>query len=187
MQPGEHCFDWNELATQNFEMAEECLKINYFGAKRMVEAHISLLQLSDSARIVNVSSLSGLLKNVENEYAKAVLNDVENLTEEKIDELLNKFMKDFKEGSLEKEGWRTYLSAYTVSKAALNAYTRLLAKKYPDFLVNSVCPGYVKTDINCNTGFFTPSEGAQSAVRLALLPQSGPSGLFFSRNEMSCF
>ncbi|KAK4849472.1 hypothetical protein QYF36_025199 [Acer negundo] len=185
--PGEHCFDWNELATQNFEMAEECLKINYYGAKRMIEAHISLLQLSDSPRIVNVSSVGGLLKNVENEYAKTVLNDVENLTEEKIDELLNKFMKDFKEGSLEKEGWRTYLSAYTVSKAALNAYTRLLANKYPDFLVNSVCPGYVKTDINCNTGFFTPSEGAQSAVRLALLPQTGPSGLFFSRNEMSCF
>ncbi|KAK0580335.1 hypothetical protein LWI29_000793 [Acer saccharum] len=185
--PGLHCFDWNELATQNFEMAEECLKTNYYGAKRMIEAHIPLLQLSDSPRIVNVSSLSGLLKNVENEYAKAMLNDVENLTEEKIDELLSKFMKDFKEGSLEKEGWRTYLSAYTISKAALNAYTRLLAKKYPDFLVNSVCPGYVKTDITCNTGLFTPPEGAHSIVRLALLPQSGPSGLFFSRNEMSCF
>ncbi|KAK1559028.1 hypothetical protein Q3G72_009721 [Acer saccharum] len=103
--PGKHDFDWNELASQNFEMAEECLKINYYGAKRMTEAHISLLQLSDSPRIVNVSSSGGLLKNVENEYAKTVLNDIENLTEEKIDELLNKFMKDFKEGSLEKEGW----------------------------------------------------------------------------------
>ncbi|KAK1558701.1 hypothetical protein Q3G72_005587 [Acer saccharum] len=187
-QPAEgECFDWNELATQNYEMAEECLKINYYGTKRMIEAHISLLQLSDSARIVNVSSSAGLLQNVENEYAKAVLNDVENLTEEKIDELLNKFMKDFKEGSLEKQGWRTYLSAYTVSKASLNAYTRLLANKYPDFLVNSVCPGHVKTDIICNTGLFTSLEGAQPVVRLALLPQNGPSGLFFSRNEMSCF
>ncbi|KAK4848404.1 hypothetical protein QYF36_012546 [Acer negundo] len=188
-QSGGERFDWNELATQNFEMAEECLKINYYGAKRMIEAHISLLQLSDSARIVNVSSSAGLLQNVENGYAKAVLNDVENLTEEKIDELLNKFMKDFKEGSLEKQGWRTYLSAYTVSKATLNAYTRLLANKYPDFLVNSVCPGHVKTDIICNTGLFTSAEGAQPVVRLALLPQNGPSasGLFFSRNEMSCF
>ncbi|KAK2650368.1 hypothetical protein Ddye_017857 [Dipteronia dyeriana] len=60
--PGEQFFNWNEFATQNFEMAEECLKINYYGVKRMIEAHISLLQLSDSARIVNVSSLSGLLK-----------------------------------------------------------------------------------------------------------------------------
>ncbi|KAK1559851.1 hypothetical protein Q3G72_019086 [Acer saccharum] len=60
--PGLHSFDWNELATQNFEMAEECLKTNYYGAKRIIEAHIPLLQLSDSPRIVNVSSLSGLLK-----------------------------------------------------------------------------------------------------------------------------
>ncbi|KAL5792461.1 hypothetical protein ACOSP7_001055 [Xanthoceras sorbifolium] len=180
-------FNWNELMTQNFEMAEECLKINYYGAKRMIEAHISLLQLSDSARIVNISSSAGLLKNIENECAKAVLNNVENLTEETIDELLNKFMKDFEQGLLEEEGWRPYLSAYTVSKAALNAYTRMLANKYPNIFINCVCPGNVKTDITCNTGLFTPHEGAQSAVRLALLPHGGPSGHFFSRNEMSCF
>ena len=117
-----------------------------------------------------------------------MLSDIESLTEEKIDEFLNKFMKDFKEGSLEKQGWQPYLSTYTVSKATLNAYTRLLANKYPDFLVNSVCPGHVKTDIICNTGLFTSPEGAQPVVRLALLPQNGgSSGLFFSRNEMSCF
>ncbi|KAL5796239.1 hypothetical protein ACOSQ2_001059 [Xanthoceras sorbifolium] len=54
MQPGGESYNWNELAIQNFEVAEECLKINYYGAKRMIEAHISLLQLSDSARMVNV-------------------------------------------------------------------------------------------------------------------------------------
>ncbi|KAL5859772.1 hypothetical protein ACOSQ4_001068 [Xanthoceras sorbifolium] len=52
--PGGESYNWNELAIQNFEVAEECLKINYYGAKRMIEAHISLLQLSDSARMVNV-------------------------------------------------------------------------------------------------------------------------------------
>ncbi|KAI9180279.1 hypothetical protein LWI28_003176 [Acer negundo] len=57
---GEH-FNWNELVTQTFEMAEDCLKTNYYGVKGMAEALIPLLQLSDSPRIVNVSSTLGLL------------------------------------------------------------------------------------------------------------------------------
>ncbi|KAL5792459.1 hypothetical protein ACOSP7_001053 [Xanthoceras sorbifolium] len=183
---GKHV-NWNELVAQTFEVAEDCLKTNYYGAKRMAEALIPLLQLSDSPRIVNVSSMLGLLKNIPNESAKLVLNDIESLTEKKIEEVLNKFLKDFKEGLLEREGWPLNLSAYIVSKATLNAYTRILAKKNPNFLVNSVCPGYVKTDITCNTGLFTAAQGAQNPVRLALLPRAGPSGLFFSRNEISCF
>ncbi|KAI4347644.1 hypothetical protein L6164_008436 [Bauhinia variegata] len=75
------------------------------------------------------------------------------------------------------------MSAYIVSKAALNAYTRVLAKKYPSFCINAVCPGYIKTDLTYNTGVLTVDEGAEAVVRLALLPHSGPSGLFFSRSE----
>ncbi|GLT60628.1 hypothetical protein SLA2020_333860 [Shorea laevis] len=111
----------------------------------MREALIPLLQLSDSPRIVNVSS-SGGLKNVSNEWATAILGDAENLTEEKVDEVLSQYMKDYKEGSVETKGWPAYFSAYTLSKAAMNAYTRILAKKYPGFCINCVCPGFVKTD-----------------------------------------
>ena len=52
--------------TQTFETAEECLNTNYYGAKRMVEALAPLLQLSDSARIVNISSFLGLLEVITN-------------------------------------------------------------------------------------------------------------------------
>lgn len=172
---------------QNYELAEECLQTNYYGAKRTAEALIPLLQLSNSPRIVNVSSSMGHLKNIPNEWAKGVLCDGENLTEEKVDEVLEEFLKDFKEDSLEAKGWPTFLSAYTVSKAAMNAYTRIIAKKYPSFCVNCVCPGYVKTDINRNTGILTVEEGAASPVRLALLPNGSPSGLFFVRQEVSPF
>jgi (+)-neomenthol dehydrogenase len=48
--------------TQTYEFAEECLKTNYYGAKRMIEAFKPLLQLSESPRIVNVSSLLGRLQ-----------------------------------------------------------------------------------------------------------------------------
>lgn len=65
IQPGEH-INWNEIFTQTLEMAEECLNTNYYGVKRMAEALVPLLQLSDSPRIVNVTSLLGTLKVTEN-------------------------------------------------------------------------------------------------------------------------
>ncbi|XP_061371565.1 (+)-neomenthol dehydrogenase-like [Gastrolobium bilobum] len=179
--------DWRKIITQNYESAEAGVRTNYYGAKGMCEALIPLLELSDSPRIVNVSSAMGKLEKLPNEWAKGVLSDVESLTEEKLEEVLNQFLKDFKEGLLETKGWPPVSSAYIVSKAGLNAYTRILAKKYPSFCINAVCPGYVKTDLNYNTGHISVDEGAESVVRLALLPNGGSSGLFFSRSEVAPF
>ncbi|XP_044503860.1 (+)-neomenthol dehydrogenase-like [Mangifera indica] len=179
--------DWSNLATETYELAEECLKINYYGAKRTCEALIPLLRLSDSPKIVNVSSAAGRLKNMPDGWPKEVLSDAENLTEERLDEVLTEFLKDFREGSLAAKGWPPHISAYNVSKATLNAYTRILAKRYNTFRINCVCPGYVKTDINQNTGFLTVEEGAESVARLALLPKDGPSGLYFIRKEETPF
>lgn len=122
-----------------------------------------------------------------NGWAREVLSNVEALTEDRVDEVLMKYLVDFKEGSLGINGWPVGLSAYTVSKVAMNAYTRILAAKYPGFCVNCVCPGFIKTDINCNLGFMTPEEGARGPVQLALLPDGGPSGRFFQMTEESSF
>ncbi|KAJ6404577.1 hypothetical protein OIU84_012696 [Salix udensis] len=46
----------------------------------------------------------------------------------------------------------------------MSAYTRILAKKYPSFRVNCLCPGYCKTDITTNTGILTAAEGAENAT-----------------------
>lgn len=116
-----------------------------------------------------------------------MFNDIQSLTIEKIDEVLKEFQKDFKEGSLETKGWPTFASAYTMSKAALNAYTRMMAKKYPHFHINSVCPGFVKTDMNNNTGQLSVDEGAETPVMLALLPYRGPSGCFFHKGDVIPF
>ncbi|CAI0627649.1 unnamed protein product [Linum tenue] len=178
---------WFESITDTYELAEECLKTNYHGAKQMIETFLPLLQQSDLPRIVNVSSGMGKLKNVKNEWATSVLSDVENLTEEKVEQVLNQYLKDFKEGSLATKGWPRGASAYTLSKAALNGYSRIIAKKYPNLCINCVCPGYVKTDINQNTGFRTPDEGAEGPVKLALLPYGGPSGRFFDQTEEGSF
>ncbi|CAI8607224.1 unnamed protein product [Vicia faba] len=121
-------------------------------------------------------------------WAKSIFSDADNLTEEKVDKVLKKFLNDFKEGSLDGDnGWPKTLSAYIISKAAINAYTRIVAKNFPFVCINSVCPGYVVTDITDNTGFLTVEEGAASVVRLALIPDDSPSGFFFYRNEVSSF
>lgn len=178
--------DWEKL-TQTSDMAENCLRTNYYGVKETTDVFLPLLKLSNSSKIVNVSSQAALLQNIPNQWAKRVFDDIENLTEEKIDEVLKEFIKDFKEGSLENKGWPTIMSAYIISKAAMNSYTRILAKKYPNMCINCVCPGFVKTDINKNTGMLPVDQGAASVVRLALLPDGSPSGLFFIREEISNF
>ncbi|XP_047314942.1 (+)-neomenthol dehydrogenase-like isoform X1 [Impatiens glandulifera] len=177
-----------ELIDSQYEIAEECLQVNYFGTKKMIEAFVPLLQLSDSPRILNVSSGAGSLQYLPNEWAKGVLNDVDNLTEERIDEVVKEFLKDCKDGTnLETKGWPKILTSYIVSKAALNAYTRVVAKKFPVILVNCACPGYVKTDMTDNTGILSVKEGAENLVRVALLPDDGPSGAFFQQANISSF
>ncbi|PRQ57920.1 putative salutaridine reductase (NADPH) [Rosa chinensis] len=114
-----------------------------------------------------------------------LLSDAENLTEQRVDEVLREFLKDFKEDLLETKGWPTSLSAYILSKAASNAYTRIVAKKYTNIGVNCVCPGFVKTEMSFNAGVLTPDEAAEIIVRLTVFPNGNPSGLYFSSEEVS--
>ncbi|MGW2835117.1 SDR family oxidoreductase [Streptomyces sp. NPDC001286] len=69
--------------------------------------------------------------------------------------------------------------AYQSSKTALNALTLAYAKELraTPIKVNAALPGVVATDINHHRGHRTPAEGAAVVVRLALLEESGPSGV----------
>jgi NAD(P)-dependent dehydrogenase (short-subunit alcohol dehydrogenase family) len=71
--------------------------------------------------------------------------------------------------------------AYRHSKTALNALTRIMADELKDtnIKVNSMCPGWVKTDMGGSGATREIPEGADTAVWLATLPEDGPSGGFF--------
>ena len=71
--------------------------------------------------------------------------------------------------------------AYRMSKAALNALTRTLAAELGEgaIKVNSMCPGWVKTDMGGSDAPRTVEQGAETAVWLAMSPDDGPSGGFF--------
>ncbi|MEU1998127.1 SDR family NAD(P)-dependent oxidoreductase [Nocardia gamkensis] len=72
-------------------------------------------------------------------------------------------------------------AAYSASKTFLNAVTVQYVKELRDtnILINAACPGFTATDLNGFRGVRTPAQGAAIAVRLATLPDDGPTGGFF--------
>ncbi|TKW03861.1 hypothetical protein SEVIR_7G070200v4 [Setaria viridis] len=173
--------EWMRRNTrETHNSAKETLRTNYYGTKQGTEALLPLLQASADGRIVNVSSVIGQLRYFVSEELKHELNDVDTLTEERLDEVLDAFMKDFTAGAAEANGWPVAFSAYKVTKAAVNAYTRILARRHLDLRVNCAHPGFVKTDMNKLAGLLTPEEGARNVVKVALLPAGGPTGKYFA-------
>lgn len=74
-------------------------------------------------------------------------------------------------------------AAYRLSKAALNALTRTLASDERGIKVNSMCPGWVRTDMGGPSATRSVEEGADTAVWLATLPDDGPTGGFFRNRK----
>jgi NAD(P)-dependent dehydrogenase (short-subunit alcohol dehydrogenase family) len=75
--------------------------------------------------------------------------------------------------------------AYRLSKTLLNGITVLLAKELrgTNILVNSACPGWVRTDMGGDKAPLLPEQGAATPVWLATLPDDGPSGGFFREQQ----
>ena len=135
--------------TVDLDTIRTVLETNVLGVIRVTNAMLPLLRRAPSPRIVNVSSGVGSLTRQSAATDELSVGPVS--------------------------------AAYSPSKTFLNAvmlqYVRELAGT--GILVNAACPGFVATDLNGFRGPATPEQGAATAIRLASLPDGGPTGGFF--------
>ncbi|XP_061994622.1 (+)-neomenthol dehydrogenase isoform X2 [Rosa rugosa] len=171
---------FNEINENTVEHAETVIKTNFNGPKLLTEALLPMFRTSSISRILNLSSRLGSLNKVGNPSIKEVLES-EKLSEDDIEAVVSLFMEQVKTGTWKTGGWPELWTDYAVSKLALNAYTRVLAKRYEGSLsVNSFCPGFTQTSMTRCKGDHTADDAAIVGARLALLPPDKiQSGKFF--------
>lgn len=143
-----------------------------------------------SLKLVNTQPLSSLiLQRIENLDLRKKLEDEESLSEELIDQTMGKFLEQVKDGTWTEGGWPQAFTDYSLSKLAVNAYTRVMARIFAErpegekIYINCYCPGWVKTAMTGWAGHVSPEDGADTAVWLALLPDQFVSGKFFSERR----
>jgi NAD(P)-dependent dehydrogenase (short-subunit alcohol dehydrogenase family) len=90
-------------------------------------------------------------------------------------------------GTFEKVSENAYAPSYSLSKWSLNCLTLMFARelKGTNVLINAMDPGWVRTDMGGPSAPRNVSEGADTAVWLATLPEGGPSGGFFRDRKKS--
>ena len=135
---------------QSVAAMRELFATNLFGTVAVTQAFLPLLEKAAAARIVNVSTSLGSLQLSADPDAPVARESA--------------------------------LFGYAASKAAINAFTVRLANELraKNVKVNSACPGFVATDLNQHRGPRTVEQGAEIIVRLATLPDDGPTAGFFN-------
>jgi NAD(P)-dependent dehydrogenase (short-subunit alcohol dehydrogenase family) len=130
------------------------IETNFFGPLRVTLAMLPLLR--DGATITNVTSELGALANLDAAHRRLLASS--DLTRD----ALVGHMRDYVRGG--GEGWGT--DAYGVSKAALNALTRLIAGELAarQIRVNATCPGWVRTDMGGRGAPRSVEQGAASVL-----------------------
>ncbi|MGC4808491.1 SDR family oxidoreductase [Micromonospora sp. DT233] len=141
---------WSQQPTSvDLSIIRTVVETNVLGAVRVTNAMLPLLRRSAAPRIVNMSSTVGSLARQSGPDGETTTGPV--------------------------------AVAYAPSKTFLNAVTVQYARELADtnILINAACPGFVATDLNGFRGVRSPKEGAATAIRLATLPDGGPTGGFF--------
>ncbi|XP_036755215.2 carbonyl reductase [NADPH] 1-like [Manis pentadactyla] len=171
--------------------AEMAMKTNFFGTRDVCTELLPLVR--PQGRVVNLSSTLTLvaLKHCSPELQQKFTS--ETITEEELVGLMNKFVEDTKNGVHLKEGWpHMRFAPYSVSKLGITVLSRIQARKLSEqrtgdkILLNSCCPGWVRTNQGGPNALKSPEEGAETPMYLALLPSDaqGPHGQFVMEKKV---
>lgn len=79
---------------------------------------------------------------------------------------------------------QAWAPAYSISKTALNMLTQQLVAVLPEFMVNSMCPGWCRTEMGGADAPFSPEEGADTLVWLALDAPHSLRGAFVKQRQV---
>ena len=132
----------------------QTFETNVFAVVTVTHAMLPLLRSAPAARVVNIASTTA---------SQALTSDPKTMF-----------------------GLENNTLAYASSKSAVTMLTLQYANAmrrdpgYAHIKVNAATPGYIATDLNHHTGNRTVAQGAQIVVKLAMLPDDGPSGGFFN-------
>jgi len=162
-------------------VARGTLDANFLGPVHLTGALND--RLAPKSNVVMVSSGLGQVSCLRDDLAARFSAKLP--TREEVLALVEKFVADVANGTHTREGWPT--SAYSVSKAALNAWTRILANELAPkgIRVNAVNPGWVRTNMGGSSAPRSVEQGAAGIVWAATLEGDGPTGGFFTDGEPS--
>ena len=149
LESGESPFNKpNTASIVSEQILRETFEVNFFGLVAATQRFLPLLKKAPHASIVNVSSILGSVS------IHATSNDPRLPNHRQI--------------------------AYNASKAAVNLFTIHLAHELSgtSIKVNSAHPGWVRSDMGGPTAEMSLEQGAETSIRLALLPPDGPTGGF---------
>ena len=172
----------SEEPVEHMRQVEKTLATNYWGMKNVCKAFLPML--SPAARVVNLSSQLGHLSLIPGPELQRQLGDPA-LTEPELDSLVLQYQECCSphRNDFASAGWPA--CAYTVSKVAVNAYTRILQRQVEcdgmeRVVVNSIHPGSRHSKISQESPL-TATDAAKSVIAVALLadPCDHPRGKFF--------
>ncbi|KAL0354915.1 UNVERIFIED_CONTAM: Carbonyl reductase [NADPH] 1 [Sesamum radiatum] len=180
------------LTSRDTGVGEEAAKVLQEGGLNVVFHQLDIVDPSSIEAFTEwiKENYGGIdILRIENDEVRKKLQDDEALSEELIDQIMDTFLEQVKDGSWTDGGWPQVFTDYSLSKLAVNAYTRLMARIFSErpegqkIYINCYCPGWVKTAMTGWAGHVSPEDGADTAVWLALLPEQFITGKFFSERR----
>jgi len=167
------------------EQADLVINTNYWGLKNVITGMMDIF--TPGARVVNTSSHLGHLSLINGEAKKSqILREMladPNISEKTLDGLMTQFQSLAKTGGWESEGWPN--CAYTVSKVAVNVYTRILQREFDQegrgVVINSIHPGTKHSKIQ-QQSVIPLEDGAYAIANCCCVPDKSMKGQILWHN-----